>query len=61
MVLLAGRIIDGLVTLPAGVTLGMPASAVLVGLGSAAFVGMLAGIIPAMRALRASVVAGLRE
>ncbi|MFE3458838.1 ABC transporter permease [Nocardiopsis aegyptia] len=61
VVLLAGRIIDGLVTLPAGVTLGMPASAVLVGLGSAAFVGMLAGIIPAMRALRASVVAGLRE
>ena len=61
VVLLAGRIMDGLVSLPAGVTLGMPASAVLVGLGSAACVGMLAGIIPAMRALRASVVAGLRE
>ncbi|RKS05410.1 putative ABC transport system permease protein [Nocardiopsis sp. Huas11] len=61
LVLLAGRIAEGLVTLPAGVTLSMPASAVLVGLGSAACVGMLAGIIPAMRALRASVVAGLRE
>ncbi|WP_304451724.1 ABC transporter permease [Nocardiopsis sp. YSL2] len=61
LVLLAGRVVEGLVSLPAGVTLGMPASAVLVGLGSAACVGMLAGIIPAIRALRASVVAGLRE
>ncbi|KOX12186.1 ABC transporter permease [Nocardiopsis sp. NRRL B-16309] len=61
IVLAAAAVMDGLVSLPAGVTLSMPASGVLVGLGSAAFVGLLAGIIPAIRALRASVVAGLRE
>ncbi|WDZ89880.1 ABC transporter permease [Nocardiopsis sp. HUAS JQ3] len=56
-----GAVLGGLVSLPADVPLVIPASGVLVGLGSAALVGMLAGIIPAMRALRASVVAGLRE
>jgi putative ABC transport system permease protein len=56
-----GAVLGGLVPLPADVPLVIPASGVLVGLGSAALVGMLAGIIPAMRALRASVVAGLRE
>ncbi|QUX30139.1 ABC transporter permease [Nocardiopsis akebiae] len=56
-----GAVLGGLVPLPADVPLVIPSSGVLVGLGSAALVGMLAGIIPAMRALRASVVAGLRE
>ncbi|PDP86820.1 cell division protein FtsX [Glycomyces fuscus] len=56
-----GAVLEGFVPLPADVPLNIPASGVLVGLGSAALVGMLAGIIPAMRALRASVVAGLRE
>lgn len=56
-----GAVLGGFVPLPADVPLVIPASGVLVGLGSAALVGMLAGIIPAMRALRASVVAGLRE
>ncbi|ADH69190.1 MULTISPECIES: ABC transporter permease [Nocardiopsis] len=56
-----GAVLGGVVSLPADVPLVIPASGVLVGLGSAALVGMLAGIIPAMRALRASVVAGLRE
>lgn len=56
-----GAVLGGFVSLPADVPLVIPASGVLVGLGSAALVGMLAGIIPAMRALRASVVAGLRE
>lgn len=56
-----GAVLEGFVSLPADVPLNIPASGVLVGLGSAALVGMLAGIIPAMRALRASVVAGLRE
>ncbi|WP_150251982.1 ABC transporter permease [Nocardiopsis deserti] len=56
-----GAVLGSLVSLPADVPLNIPASGVLVGLGSAALVGMLAGIIPAMRALRASVVAGLRE
>ncbi|WP_435107613.1 ABC transporter permease [Nocardiopsis synnemataformans] len=56
-----GAVLENLVSLPADVPLNIPASGVLVGLGSAALVGMLAGIIPAMRALRASVVAGLRE
>lgn len=56
-----GAVLESLVSLPADVPLNIPASGVLVGLGSAALVGMLAGIIPAMRALRASVVAGLRE
>jgi putative ABC transport system permease protein len=61
VVLAASALMDGLVSLPAGITVTMPASGVIVGLGSAAFVGLLAGIIPAIRALRASVVAGLRE
>ncbi|MDA2803661.1 ABC transporter permease [Nocardiopsis suaedae] len=47
--------------LPEGVVITVPLSGVLVGLGSAAGVGLLAGIIPAWRALRISVVAGLRE
>ncbi|TDQ54701.1 putative ABC transport system permease protein [Actinorugispora endophytica] len=47
--------------LPSDVSILVPPEAVLVGLGSAAFVGLLAGVIPAWRALRASVVAGLRE
>ncbi|MBB6173236.1 putative ABC transport system permease protein [Nocardiopsis mwathae] len=47
--------------LPSDVTLYVPFQGVLVGLGSAAGVGLLAGIIPAWRALGASVVAGLRE
>ncbi len=47
--------------LPDGVVVTVPLSGVLVGLGSAAGVGLLAGIIPAWRALRISVVAGLRE
>lgn len=53
--------LDGLASLPPDVPLNIPVSGVIVGLGSAALVGLLAGIIPAMRALRASVVAGLRE
>ncbi|CAM4086882.1 hypothetical protein GCM10009799_48300 [Nocardiopsis rhodophaea] len=54
---------DALLTdyLPSDVSLYVPFQGVLVGLGSAAGVGLLAGIIPAWRALRASVVAGLRE
>ena len=56
-----GAVVERLVSLPPGVSLGIPASAALTGLGSAALVGLLAGIIPAIRALRASVVAGLRE
>jgi len=47
--------------LPSDVSVFVPPEAALVGLASAAFVGLLAGIIPAWRALRASVVAGLRE
>ncbi|GAA1070380.1 putative ABC transport system permease protein [Nocardiopsis composta] len=47
--------------LPADVSVSVPLQGVLVGLGSAAAVGLLAGIIPAWRALRTSVVAGLRE
>ncbi|WP_285731475.1 ABC transporter permease [Nocardiopsis sp. ATB16-24] len=57
----AGVVTERLVSLPPGVSLGIPVSAVLIGLGSAALVGLLAGVIPAIRALRASVVAGLRE
>ncbi|WP_017570918.1 ABC transporter permease [Nocardiopsis halotolerans] len=56
-----GAVLDRFVSLPADVPLNIPPSGVLVGLGSAALVGMLAGVVPAMRALRASVVAGLRE
>ncbi|MFC4560426.1 ABC transporter permease [Nocardiopsis mangrovi] len=54
---------DALATdfLPPDVAVYVPFQAVLVGLGSAAAVGLLAGVIPAWRALRASVVAGLRE
>ncbi len=47
--------------LPDGVVVTVPVSGVLVGLGSAAGVGLLAGVIPAWRALRTSVVAGLRD
>lgn len=47
--------------LPSGVSIFVPPQAALVGLASAASVGLLAGVIPAWRALRASVVAGLRE
>ncbi|HJE59475.1 MAG TPA: ABC transporter permease [Nocardiopsis listeri] len=61
LVAAAGAIIGNFVTLPPDITMAVPPSAVLVGLISAAFVGLLAGIIPAIRALRASVVAGLRE
>lgn len=57
----AGVVTERLASLPPGVSLGIPVSAVLIGLGSAALVGLLAGVIPAIRALRASVVAGLRE
>ncbi|WP_159940514.1 MULTISPECIES: ABC transporter permease [unclassified Nocardiopsis] len=61
-VLAAGSaVIVRFVSLPADVALNIPPTGVLVGLGSAALVGLLAGIIPAMRALSASVVAGLRE
>ena len=61
LVAAVGAIIGNFVTLPPDITMAVPPSAVLVGLTSAAFVGLLAGIIPAIRALRASVVAGLRE
>ncbi|MET9796674.1 ABC transporter permease [Nocardiopsis alba] len=61
LVAVAGVVIGNFVALPADIAMVVPPSAVLVGLGSAAFVGLLAGIIPAIRALRASVVAGLRE
>lgn len=47
--------------LPSDVGVYVPAQAVLVGLGSAALAGLLAGVIPAWRALRTSVVSGLRE
>lgn len=47
--------------LPDGVVVTVPVSGVLVGLGSAAGVGLLAGVVPAWRALRTSVVAGLRD
>lgn len=47
--------------LPSDVSVSVPPEAALVGLSGAAFVGLLAGVIPAWRALRASVVAGLRE
>ncbi|MEY9213682.1 ABC transporter permease [Thermobifida halotolerans] len=47
--------------LPSDVSIFVPPEAALVGLSGAAFVGLLAGVIPAWRALRASVVAGLRE
>ncbi|NYH51754.1 putative ABC transport system permease protein [Nocardiopsis arvandica] len=60
-VVAGGMVLERFVPLPDGVPLNIPASGVLVGLGSAALVGLLAGIIPATRALRASVVAGLRE
>lgn len=54
-------LLHALVSLPSDVSLYVPWTGVLVGLGSAAVVGLLAGIIPAWRALRVSVVAGLRE
>jgi putative ABC transport system permease protein len=54
-------IVPSFIELPPDVPLAIPPTAVLVGLGSAAGVGLLAGVIPAMRALRSSVVAGLRE
>ncbi|MEE2038650.1 ABC transporter permease [Nocardiopsis sp. CT-R113] len=56
-----GAVLDAFVPLPDDIPLNIPPTGVLVGLGSAALVGLLAGIIPAMRALGASVVAGLRE
>ncbi|MEE2046604.1 ABC transporter permease, partial [Nocardiopsis tropica] len=56
-----GAVLGSFVQLPDDIPLNIPPAGVLVGLGSAALVGLLAGIIPAMRALGASVVAGLRE
>lgn len=47
--------------LPADVAVYVPVEALLIGLGSAAVAGLLAGVIPAWRALRTSVVSGLRE
>ncbi|MFW6639544.1 ABC transporter permease [Nocardiopsis algeriensis] len=61
LVTAAAAVLESFVSLPTGVALAIPPSGVLVGLGSAAAVGLLAGIVPAMRALRSSVVAGLRE
>ncbi|GAB3735925.1 ABC transporter permease [Nocardiopsis nanhaiensis] len=61
LVAAGGAVIGSLVWLPPDITMTVPPTAALVGLGSAALVGLLAGIIPAIRALRASVVAGLRE
>ncbi|GHC76257.1 hypothetical protein GCM10007079_12410 [Nocardiopsis terrae] len=61
LVAAGGALIGRFVWLPPDISMAVPPSAALVGLGSAAFVGLLAGIIPAIRALRASVVAGLRE
>ncbi|MCY9785609.1 ABC transporter permease [Nocardiopsis sp. EMB25] len=58
---LASVVVTELDLVPPGVDVRVPADGVLLGLGSAAGVGLLAGIIPAARALRASVVAGLRE
>ncbi|WP_116244010.1 ABC transporter permease [Nocardiopsis sp. FIRDI 009] len=58
---LGSAVVTELDLVPPGVDLRVPPSGVLLGLGSAAAVGLLAGIIPAARALRASVVAGLRE
>lgn len=61
-VLAVGEAVLGVfVPLPDDIPLNIPPAGVLVGLGSAALVGLLAGIIPATRALGASVVAGLRE
>ncbi|WP_306366314.1 ABC transporter permease [Nocardiopsis sp. CC223A] len=54
-------IVPSFIDLPPDVPIAIPPTAVLVGLGSAAGVGLLAGVIPALRALRSSVVAGLRE
>lgn len=61
VVAVSAGVLGALVSLPQGVSLYVPWNGVLVGLGSAAFVGLLAGIIPAWRALKVSVVAGLRE
>ncbi|OLT27627.1 cell division protein FtsX [Nocardiopsis sp. CNR-923] len=58
---LGSAVITELGLVPPGVDVRVPANGVLLGLGSASGVGLLAGIIPAARALRASVVAGLRE
>ncbi|MFI6574460.1 ABC transporter permease [Nocardiopsis sp. NPDC050513] len=58
---LGSTVVTELDLVPPGVDVRVPADGVLLGLGSAAGVGLLAGIIPAARALRASVVAGLRE
>ncbi|MDE3721063.1 ABC transporter permease [Nocardiopsis sp. N85] len=61
LVTAGGMIAASFIDLPPDVALTIPLTAVLVGLGSAAGVGLLAGVIPALRALRSSVVAGLRE
>ncbi|MFV2198325.1 ABC transporter permease [Nocardiopsis sp. LOL_012] len=58
---LGALLVERFLPIPDSVGLYVPGDAVLVGLGSAALVGLLAGIIPAARALRASVVAGLRD
>ncbi|WP_028648597.1 ABC transporter permease [Nocardiopsis sp. CNT312] len=58
---LGALLVERFLPIPDSVGLYVPGGAVLVGLGSAALVGLLAGIIPAARALRASVVAGLRD
>ncbi|MFD3688950.1 ABC transporter permease [Nocardiopsis sp. NPDC058631] len=58
---IGATVLEAFVPLPDDIPLNIPPAGVLVGLGSAALVGLLAGIIPAMRALGASVVAGLRE
>jgi putative ABC transport system permease protein len=61
LVATGAAIVPSFIELPPDVPLAIPPTAVLVGLGSAAGVGLLAGVIPALRALRSSVVAGLRE
>ncbi|CAL9540782.1 Macrolide export ATP-binding_permease protein MacB [Nocardiopsis dassonvillei] len=61
LVAAGGAIAASFIDLPPDIALTIPPTAVLVGLGSAAGVGLLAGVIPALRALRSSVVAGLRE
>ncbi|MFL1381918.1 MULTISPECIES: ABC transporter permease [unclassified Nocardiopsis] len=61
LVATGAAIAPSFIELPPDVPLTIPPTAVLVGLGSAAGVGLLAGVIPALRALRSSVVAGLRE
>ena len=61
LVAAGGAIAASFIELPPDVPIAIPPIAAGVGLGSAAGVGLLAGVLPALRALRSSVVAGLRE